>query len=87
MEQYNCYQNKVKGLNFPKEMKKVIAEKRKLRIKWRQSRNPHNKILLDRVSQQLSKSMKNIKKSSIDKFPTELTPDSSTEYSLWKATT
>jgi hypothetical protein len=77
---------KLKGLNFPKEIRNLIAEKRKLRRKWRQSRNPHDKNLINRASQQLSKEIKTIKQSSINKFLTELTQHSSTEYSLWKGT-
>jgi hypothetical protein len=76
---------KFKGLNFPKEVRNLIAEKCKLRRKLHQSRNPHDKNLLNRFSQQLSKEIKTIKQSSINKFLTELTPDSSTEYSCWKA--
>jgi hypothetical protein len=53
---------------------------------WQRSRNPHDTNLLNRVSQQLSKEIKTIKQSSINKFLTELTQDSSTEDSLWKAT-
>jgi hypothetical protein len=34
---------KLKGLNFPKEIKDLITEKFKLRRKWHQSRNPHDK--------------------------------------------
>jgi hypothetical protein len=77
---------KLKGLNYPKEIKNLIAEKRKLRRRWHQTRNPHDKTLLNRISQQLSKEINNIKQSSLNKFLTDLTPDSSTEYSLWKAT-
>jgi hypothetical protein len=43
-------------------------------------------IKTHRVSQQLSMEIKTIKQSSINKFLTELTQDSSTEYSFWKAT-
>jgi hypothetical protein len=35
---------KLRGLNFPKEIRNFIAEKRKLRRKWQQPRNPHDKI-------------------------------------------
>jgi hypothetical protein len=77
---------KLKDLNFPKEIKDLITEKRKLRRKWHQTRNPHDKTLLNRASQQLSKEIKNIKQTSINQFLTELTADNSTEYSLWKAT-
>jgi hypothetical protein len=77
---------RLKGLNFPKEIRNLIAKKCKLRRKWHQSRNPHNKDIQNRVSQQLSKEIRTMKQSLINKFLTELTPDSSTEYSLWKAT-
>jgi hypothetical protein len=77
---------KLKGLNFPKEIRNLISEKRKLRRKWHQSRNPHDKNILNRASQQLSMEIKTIKQSSTIKFLTELTKDSSTDYSLWKAT-
>jgi hypothetical protein len=77
---------KLKGLNFPKEIRNFIAEKRKLRRKWHQSRNPRDKNLLNRASQQLSKEIKTIKQSPINKFLTELTQDSSSQYSVWKAT-
>jgi Ribonuclease G/E len=73
---------KLKGLNFPKEIRNLIAEKRKLRRKWHQSRNPHDSNLLMSVSQQLSKEIKSI----INKFLTEITVDSRTKYSIWKAT-
>jgi hypothetical protein len=42
--------------------------------------------LLNTDSQQLSKEIKTIKQSSNNKFLTELTQDSITDYSLWKAT-
>jgi hypothetical protein len=74
---------KLKGLKFPKETRHLIAEKGKLRRKCHQSRNPHDKILLNIVSQKLSNEIKTIKQSSINKFLTELSLDSNTEYSLW----
>jgi hypothetical protein len=42
---------KLKGLNFPKEIRNLIAEKCKLGRKWHQSRNPHDKNLLNIISQ------------------------------------
>jgi hypothetical protein len=53
---------KLKGLNFPKEIKDLITEKCKLRRKWHQSTNPHDKTLLNRASQQLSKEIENNKR-------------------------
>jgi hypothetical protein len=44
--------------NFPKGIRSLIAEKRKHRRKWHQSRNPHDKSILNEVSQQLSKESK-----------------------------
>jgi hypothetical protein len=70
---------KLKGLNFPKEIRNLIDEKRTLRRKWYQPRNPHDKTLLNRADQQLSKGIRTIKQSSMNKFLTELTPDSSSE--------
>jgi hypothetical protein len=77
---------KPKGLNFLTGIKNLTAEKCKLRRKWQHSRNSHDRNLLNRVSQQLSKEIRILKQSSINKFLTELTPHSSTKYSLWKAT-
>jgi hypothetical protein len=57
----SAIKRKLKGLNFPKEIKDLVTEKCKLRRKWHQSRNPHDKTLLNRASQQLSKEIKNIK--------------------------
>jgi hypothetical protein len=51
----------LKGLNFLKEIKNPIAKQYRLRRKWQQLRNPHDKNLLNGVSQQLSKEIKNIK--------------------------
>jgi hypothetical protein len=56
---------KLKSLNFPKEIRNLITEKHKLRRKWHQSRNPHDKNLINRVNQQLSKEIKTIKQSSL----------------------
>jgi hypothetical protein len=41
----------LRGLNFPKVIRNLIAERRKVRRKWHQSRNPHDKNLLNRVIQ------------------------------------
>jgi hypothetical protein len=49
-------------------------------------KKPTDKNLLNRVRQKLSKATKTIKQLSINNFLTELTPDSITEYSLWKTT-
>jgi hypothetical protein len=53
---------KLNGLNFQKEIKYIITEKRKLRGKWHQSRNSHDKTLLNIASQQLSEEIKTLNK-------------------------
>lgn len=45
---------KVKGLNFPKGNRVLIAENRKLSKGWYQSRSPHDKTLFNRATQQLT---------------------------------
>ena len=77
---------KLRGLNYPKEIKDMIVEKRKLRRRWHQSRAPQDKTNLNRMTQQLTKEIRAIKNASINNFLTDLTADSSAEYSLWKAT-
>jgi hypothetical protein len=75
----------LKGLGFPKEIRNLIAEKRKLGRGWHQSENPHDGALLYRASQQLSKEVGTIKRSSVGRFLAELPRDGGTEYSIWKA--
>lgn len=76
---------KLKGLNFPKEIKNIIAEKRKLRKRWHQTRALQDKTNLNRITHQLTKEIRALK-NSINKFLIDLTADNSTEYSLWKVT-
>jgi hypothetical protein len=54
-------------------MKNLIVKKHKLRRKWLQSRIPYDKNLLNRVSEQLSEEIKNIKQTSINEFLTDIT--------------
>ncbi|KAF7278533.1 hypothetical protein GWI33_008237 [Rhynchophorus ferrugineus] len=42
-----------KGINYPNEVKEMLAEKRKLRKKWQQSRTPENKNSLNNITQRL----------------------------------
>ena len=56
---------KLKGLDYPKEIKDMIAEKRKLRRRWHQSRAPQDKTNSNKVSQQLSNEIRVQKNCSI----------------------
>jgi hypothetical protein len=73
---------KRKGLNFPKGIKNLIAEKRK-----HKKNGKSQKIHMIEISwTELANSYPKKLKSSINKFLIELTQDSRTEYSLWKVT-
>lgn len=77
---------RTKGNNYPKEIRNLISEKRKLRRKWHQTRNPADKTALNNASQRLRREIQHIKNEAVGGFLTELTADQSTDYSLWKAT-
>jgi hypothetical protein len=76
---------KLRGLNFPKEIREMIAEECRLRRSWHQTRTPQNRTNLNRITQQLTKKIRALRNSSINKFLINLTTDNNTEYSLWKA--
>jgi predicted house-cleaning noncanonical NTP pyrophosphatase (MazG superfamily) len=77
---------RIKGNNYPKEIRDLIAEKRKARRRWHQTRDPQYKMELNNLAQQLKREIKELKNDSISAFLSELTNDSNTDYSLWKAT-
>lgn len=74
------------GKNYPREIRKLISEKRRLRRKWQQTRAPQDKNILNNATQRLKREIQQLKEESISTYLRELTDDSSTEYSLWKAT-
>lgn len=77
---------RITGSNYPKEIRDLITQKRRLRRKWQQTRAPQDKTNLNNASQQLKREIQRIKNETISAYLKELTDDSSTEYSLWKAT-
>jgi hypothetical protein len=77
---------RTKGNNYPKEIRVLITEKRKLRRKWQQSRAPTDKTILNNATQHLKREIWKIKNESISTYLSELSNESSTDYSLWKAT-
>jgi hypothetical protein len=50
------------------------------------TRDPRNKTELNRITQDLRRTIQQIKQQSIDAYLQELTDDAITDYSLWKAT-
>ena len=77
---------KVKGNSYPLEVRDRIANKRKLRKRWQLTRDPRIKTELNRVTQDLRRTILAIKQQSIAAYLQDLTDDASTDYSLWKAT-
>lgn len=77
---------RTKGNNYPKEIRNLISEKRKLRKKWHQTRAPLDKTALNNATQQLKREIQRVKNESIGNYLSELTNDHRTDYSLWKAT-
>lgn len=74
------------GYNYPLEIRKLVAEKRKLRKKWQRTRAPDDKTRLNNATQKLRREIIEIKNESINKYLSELTDGKETDYSLWKVT-
>jgi hypothetical protein len=77
---------KVKGNTYAQEVRDKIATKRKLRKQWQMTRDPKLKTELNRITQDLRRTILAIKQQSIAAYLEELTDDASTDCSLWKAT-
>lgn len=77
---------RLKGCNYPAEIRTLVYEKRKARRKWFQSRAPQDKTIVNNLTQQLKREIKEFKEESIRTYLNNLTNERSTEYSLWKAT-
>jgi hypothetical protein len=78
--------SRIKGNNYRKEMRDLIAEKRKARRRWHQTRDPQEKTELNNLAQQLKREIKEPKNDSISAYLSELTTYNNTDCSLWKAT-
>lgn len=72
--------------NHPLQIKRKIAEKRTLRRIWQQSRNPRDKTNLNRATQNLKRNLRHLKNEWFSNYTANLSPNESTDYSLWKAT-
>lgn len=78
--------HKLKGHNYPREIKVLLDEKRKARKKWHQTRAPQHKKTLNNLTQQLKREIQKLKNESINAYLRNLTNDRTSDYSLWKAT-
>ncbi|KAK2579085.1 hypothetical protein KPH14_010934 [Odynerus spinipes] len=63
-------------------IKKLIAERRKLRKQWQQSRNPVNKTRLNRATRRLKKLFLQERELAIQNYVQKLAPTKETDYSL-----
>jgi uncharacterized protein (UPF0305 family) len=77
---------KIIGNNYPLEIRKLMEQKRKARRTGKKTRSPENKTILNNLMQQLTREIRKIKNESVNKYLQELTAESETDYSLWRAT-
>jgi hypothetical protein len=80
------YKMKLEGNLYLQKIQNLLTEKRKARRKWKQSRAPQDKTILDKLTAELTKELKQLRNESFSIYLSELTNDKSTEYSLWRAT-
>lgn len=72
--------------NFPFEIRRKIATKRKLRKKWQKSRNPDDKREINRLGREIKQSLDEIKNETFKNYVENLSATEGTDYSLWRAT-
>lgn len=72
--------------SYPQAIRNLIANKRKLRKKWHQTRFPQDKTILNNATQILRREIAKFKNANLNNYLAELTYDNKTDYSLWKAT-
>jgi hypothetical protein len=70
---------RTKGNNCPKEIRDLIADKRKARWRRHQTRDPQDKIELKNIAQQLKREIKELTNDSISNNLRELTNDNNTD--------
>jgi len=76
---------RIKRNNYRKEIRDLIAEKRKARRRWQQTTDAQDKTELNNLSQRLKREIEEMKNDSISAYLSELTNDNNTD-TLWKTT-
>ncbi len=84
--QHSEMRHKLKGNNYPSEIRETFKEKRKARKMWQKSRSASDKNILNNLSQRLRCEIAELKQNSFNIYLKELTNEKSTDYSLWEAT-
>lgn len=72
------------GISF--EIRELIKEKRRLRRKWQQSRNPTDKKIFNKACKNLKQKLYDAKNESLSYYLKGLTPFENDENCLWRAT-
>lgn len=72
--------------SYPMVIKEKLAEKRRARRKWHNTRHPCDKTLYNRISGQLRSLLQNERNKSLQSFLQSLSASSDKNYSLWKVT-
>ena len=77
--------NTIKGSSLiSNEIREKVAIKRRLRARWQRTRDPVTKQLLNRTIKELKADLQTIKEDELTQKLQNLTPNSDTDYSLWK---
>lgn len=71
---------------YPVEVKRRVAERRRLRRIWQNSRHPRDKALFNRASQNLKRFLHCLKNQQFQTFTENLSATEATDYSLWRVT-
>ncbi len=74
-----------KGINYPRETRELIREKRKARQKWQQTRDPADKRVLNNKTQRLTREIQIFTEESKRSYQANLSATREANYSLWKA--
>lgn len=68
------------------QVKKAIANKRRLRRIWQNTGNPEDKTNLNRAARNLRQLLKTMKNEWFSEYTSSLSPESNVDHSLWKST-
>lgn len=71
---------------YPKEIRELVAKKRKARKKWQTERTTENKTILNRLCTELKCLINEVKNNTMSSHLMSLSANKDTNYSLWKAT-
>jgi len=73
-------------VSYPREVRELVAEKRRARHKWQINRNPQDKATFNYLCRKLRSKIKEINNNAFQSYLESLSPTEATDYSLWKAT-